>query len=320
LTRCVFRYGLIAGLALGGLTLLVGPERVAAGLGQIRSKAQNAVDRCVDDPVALRHQLEQLAREYPSRIAKVNGEVAQVSHQLARVEEEIDMGTRVVGYATEDLGALKIKIAKAEEAVQTRLASTGAGNPQVFIRFKGVRYDLDGAYGEVIRIGNQRHTYQDQVAFNTEQLKMLQEQKVRLEEVMAKLMEDHTAYQAQLWTLDRQIDAIGRNERLIDLLEEQQATLESYDKYTKVGNLDQIHARLAELRTRQEAQIEALRQVGVREDYEKRARFEMEQADVDSAQDILDQIMKDVDDAGQPTEEEKETPRSVAWVDPIIIE
>ena len=52
--RFVLRWGLISALALGGATLLIGPERVAAGLSCVRAKAQSVVDRAVDSPVALR--------------------------------------------------------------------------------------------------------------------------------------------------------------------------------------------------------------------------------------------------------------------------
>jgi chromosome segregation ATPase len=315
LTRCVFRWGLIGALGLGGLTLLVGPQRVAAGLAQVRTKAQGVVDQCMDDPTALRRQLEQLASEYPDRIREVTGEIAAVDHHLAVVTRDLEVARRSVAFATDDLGSLKTKIVKAEEAVQTRLASTGAESP-VFIRFKGARFDLKGAYAEVVRIGTTRRTYQDRFAFDQEQFTMLQEQKARLEEVLAKLKEDHGTYQAQLWALDRQIDAIDRNDRLIELLEQQQATLANYDRYSNVASLDQIHARLAELRSTQEAQIETLRQHGVRDDYEQRARAEMEQSEVDSAQEILDQIMNDLDQA----EPEVETSRSVAMLEPIIID
>jgi chromosome segregation ATPase len=291
---------------------------VAAGLAQIRGKAQDVVDRCMDDPVALRRQLEQLAGQYPDRIAEVRGEIAQVEHQLAAIEYDMKVSTLAIAYATDDLGELKTKLAKAEEAVQTRFASTNVVKPQVYIRFKGVRYDLDGAYAEVIRVGNERRAQQDGLSFNVEQAKMLGEQKARLSEVLVKLEEDFGTYQAQLYTLDRQIDAIGRNERLIGMLKEQQATLESYDRYANVGSLDQIHARLAELRTTQEAQIEALRQHGVRDDYAKRARAELEQTEVNSAHEILEGIMNDLE---QSEEAPASNDPSVAMlVEPIVIE
>ena len=83
-TRCIFRWGLISALTLGGATLLIGPERVAAGLAHVRTKAQSVVDLAVDNPTALRRQLKTLAEKYPERIAKVRGEIAEVTHQLGQ--------------------------------------------------------------------------------------------------------------------------------------------------------------------------------------------------------------------------------------------
>src|SRR5262249_5356248 len=75
--------------------------------------------------------------------------------------------------------------------------------------------------------------------------------------------------------LDRQIDSIERNERLIDMTKEQQAMLAEYDKFGEVGNLGQLEAKLAELRTVQEAQLEALSKAGIPSDYEQRAKSEI---------------------------------------------
>ena len=54
ITRCILRWGLISGLALGGATLLIGPERVGAGFHQLQSKARGVVDQYMDNPTAMR--------------------------------------------------------------------------------------------------------------------------------------------------------------------------------------------------------------------------------------------------------------------------
>ena len=56
------------------------------------------------------------------------------------------------------------------------------------------------------------------------------------------------------------------------MTQEQQALLSEYDKFKDVGSLDQLEAKLAELRTVQEAQLQTLAKRGVRSDYEKRAQ------------------------------------------------
>jgi chromosome segregation ATPase len=274
ISRCVIRWSLISGLALGGATLLVGPERVAAGLAMVRGKAQNMIDICVDDPVALRRQLEQLAAEYPDRIAEVRGEVAEVDHQLTQFERDVEIAERVVALTTEDLRELKTLVAQAESKLD-------GGARKVALRFEGVRFSVDEAYTEARRINNVRGTYEDRLAHDKQQLSFLTEQKGRLAEILGQLESDFSTYQAQLWQLDRQIDAIERNERLIELTEQQQATLDSYERFGKVGNLKQLEAKLAELRTIQEAQLQSLSKRGIRQDYHKKAELDVDMDDAD---------------------------------------
>ncbi|MBT8487117.1 MAG: hypothetical protein KJO43_16185 [Phycisphaerae bacterium] len=307
ITRCVLRYGLLGTLALGGVTALVGPDRMMAGLSQVRTKAQNVVDHVVDDPIALRHQLEQLADQYPDRIAEVRGEVAEVDHQISQFERDVEIATRVVAMTTEDLSELKTLVARAEAEAAT------SARP-VAIRYGGVRFDLEEAYTEGRRINNVRGNYQDRLAHDNVQLKFLHEQKGRLTEILTKLEEEYDTYQGQLWQLDRQIDAIQRNERLIELTEAQQATLDSYDRFGKVQNLKQIEAKLAEIRAIQESQLQTLAKSGIRDDYEAQAAFELDsEGDAVSPFGTLQEIEIDED---EPTVEDK----SVAFLGPIVIE
>ncbi|MHC5113070.1 MAG: hypothetical protein ACYTGP_01420 [Planctomycetota bacterium] len=280
ITRCILRYGVIGGLALGGITLLVGPERVAAGLAQVRTKAQNVVDGCMDDPVALRRQLAQLADQYPDRIEEVSAEVAAVDVQIGQFERDIKIARKVVALTTEDLQNLKALVDRAETRIVTP-ASLKSGNARpVFIRYEGVRFTVDEALTEGRRINHIRTTTQDRLAHDEFQINFLGEQKARLAEILAKLQEEYSTYQAQLWQLDRQIDAIERNDRLIELTEEQHATLASYERFGKVANLKQLESKLAELRARQEAQLQTLKKRGVATDYEREAMFEFESDEV----------------------------------------
>lgn len=304
----MMRWGLISGLALGGLTLLVGPDRVAAGLAQLRSQAQNVVDSCVDDPVALRRQLEQLADEYPDRIAEVRGEIAEVGHQMAQLDRDIEIATRVIAYTTEDLNVLQTRIAKARDTVRT------ASNSDVYVGFEGVRFTINEAYGEALRIGEVRKNYRDRKAVDQQQAKMLEEQKTRLMQILSKLEDDFGTYQAQLTSLDRQIDAIQRNDRLIELMEKQQETLASYDRFEKVSNLKQIQGKLAELREIQKAQLDTLAKTGFRDDYESKARLDLD-GDYDSS---LEQIFEDLIEDDEDVQDAPPAD-SVAFANPIVI-
>ena len=312
-TRSILRLGLIGALALGATTLIVGPQRVCAGFAMIRGKAQQAVDSFVSDPVALRHQLEGLSKEYPDRIAEVRGEIAEVDHQIGQFTRDIEIAQRVVGMTTKDLDEMGALVKRAEESVK-------ATARPVSIRYGGTKFDLEEAYNEGRRIQNVRSSYNDRQAHDQQQLTFLTQQKQRLSEILNKLETEYSTFQSQLWALDRQIDAIERNERLITLTEDQQATLASYEKFGKVGSLKQIEAQLAALRTKQEAQLGYLAKQGVNTNYENRAQFEMDSKTWSanpfdaSSQEPSEQPS---DCEGQPTDENGKT---LAFAKPIVIE
>jgi hypothetical protein len=306
--------GLISGLALGGLTLLIGPHKVAAGLHQIRVKAQTVIDQVTDEPAALRHQLQVLANEYPDRIAKVRGELAEVNHELAEFDRDAEVSARVVAMTTDDLVELKTLVVKA------RNVSNPNTYRAVFVRFKGIRFDIDQAHSEGNRINSVRISYQDRLASDQQQTSLLSEQKGRLVEILDRLESEYTTFQDQMWQLDRQIDAIERNERLIEMTKELQATLSDYDSWGKIGNLKQLTGKLAQLRTVQSAQLEALRNSGIRWDYAKKAAQQLDANSITIDSDFTSEFLKDIDveDAEEASFEDSDT---IAWLDqPRIIE
>ncbi len=304
-TRCIFRWGLISTLALGGATLLIGPERVGAGLAHVRAKAQSVIDGAMDNPLALRRQLQELAEEYPHRIARVQGEIAEVNQQISQFNRDSEVATRVVAMTTEDLGELKTLLARARQV---------EGRP-VFVRFEGVRFDVDEAYGEARRIQNVRTSYGDRLACNQQQLAVLSQQKARLVEILVKLEDEFATFETQMWQLDRQIDAIERNTRLIEMTEQLHATLEGYDHWGKLDNLKQLQAKMAELQAIQDAQLDTLAKVGIRYDYEKRAQF-----DIDGIEPASDNPFEMFEDTNNDVEVEKVDEDSFAWLGPVIVE
>lgn len=265
-TRFIVRWGLIGGLALGGVTLLVGPKRVVACFNQLQEEASSIVDELVDDPVALRSQLDLLAREYPKRIAEITGEVSKIDHQMGLFEKDESIALNVVKLTTDDLGALKelVVIAENEEGV--------SGTPVSFW-FDGVRYDIESAYTKARRIRTVRANYENRLAADRRQMELMCEQRDRLASILDKIQLEHEQYRSQLWQLDREIDAIERNDHIIAMVERQQKTLSSFDQFGSGNNLDQVRSKLAEIRTVQESTILALTETGGGSDYETRARF-----------------------------------------------
>jgi len=306
ITRCIFRWGLIVTLALGGATLLIGPERVAAGLAHVRATAQSVVDSATDNPAVLRRQLLALAEEYPHRIAAVRGEIAEVNHQITQFDRDSEVAARVVAMTTEDLGELKTLITRAQNV---------EGRP-VFVRFEGVRFGMNQAYDEARRIQNVRTSYGDRLACNQQQLAVLDQQQARLVEILVKLEDEYGTFETQMWQLDRQIDAIERNARLIQMTEQLHATLEGYDHWGKLDNLKQLQAKMAELQAIQDAQLDTLAKAGLREDYAKRAQYELDSGK-QSVQDPFDELFQETD---TDVEVEAASADSFAWLGPVVIE
>jgi phage shock protein A len=286
--------------------LLIGPERVTAGLAHVRAKAQSVVDGAMDNPVALRRQLQDLANEYPHRIARVQGEIAEVDQQLTQFTHDSEVATRVVAMTTEDLGELKTLLTKANQV---------EGRP-VYVRFEGVRFGVDEAYSEARRIQNVRRSYGDRLACNQQQTAVLSQQKARLVEILVKLEDEFGTFETQMWQLDRQIDAIERNGRLIEMTEQLHATLEGYDHWGKLDNLKQLQGKMAELQAIQDAQLDTLAKSGIRYDYEKRAQFELNGVESPASDDPFEML----EDATNDVEVEKVDEDSFAWLGPVVVE
>lgn len=312
LTRSVLRWGLIGGLALGAATFVLGPQRMMAGFDQVRVSAEGLVDHLVENPVALRRQLQTLAEAYPNRIAEVRGELVEVERQIAQLDRDNEVATRVVSNTTNDLRNLRDMLAEAETHV-------GKGVP-VSIRSNGVRLNVDDAKAEARRISEIRLAFQDRQDSNAHQLKFLGEQRDRLQEILNKLEGEYSTFEDKLAQIDRQIDAIERNERLIEMTKEQQEILASYDKFGKVNSLTQLESKLAQLQAIQDAQLQALSKSGSRHDYEQEAREQLSDesgSQKDPFQGIEIQPSTSSEPAAKATSADG---RSIAYLDPIVID
>ena len=82
-------------------------------------------------------------------------------------------------------------------------------------------------------------------------------------------------FQAKLFQLDAQIDTIARNERLIDMMEDRQATIDEHSRF-QANSLDQLNNRLTQIRTEQRARIETITNKDAVYDIETRAKWEID--------------------------------------------
>ena len=77
-------------------------------------------------------------------------------------------------------------------------------------------------------------------------------------------------------TLDAQIDTIARNERLIDMMEDRQDTIDAHSRF-QANPLDQPNGRLAGIRTEQRARLESIANRDSDKNYVDEAEFLVDQ-------------------------------------------
>ena len=271
--KTLVRVGLITTVGGGVAVLLAGPDRAAALVSQAQDKINSAIDSNIDDPVALRSQLRELEKQYPERIAQVRGDLAELQEQMRQLEREKAIAERVVALANRDLEVLEPML---EEAEQVAPASYGDGVRNVVsIRFDNRSYSLEQGSARCSQIKHTRVAYANRAADAAHDLIYLVQQSDQLDELLGQLETERSQFQAQLWQLDRQVDAIARNEKLIDMLEERKQTIEECSRY-EVASLDQLVGKLAEVRVRQQAELDLLTGDNQRVAYEDVARMELE--------------------------------------------
>jgi chromosome segregation ATPase len=263
----VMRFGVIAGLAGGAALLVAGPDRVGAALSQMRGNINEHIDSHIQDPVALRAQLRKLAEQYPERIADVRGDLAELRNHTQQVERDMQIASRVVELAEADLHDLRDMLARAEDA-------QGQGRT-VRVSYNGGVMDVQAAYRKANQVLQTRDAYAARVDESERDLAYMQQQDERLTEILGTLEREQAEFQTQLFQLDRQVDAVARNERLLDILEDRQETIEKHTRY-EAASLDQVKGRLGDIRSKQEARMQALASGVARESYEDRAKVDID--------------------------------------------
>ncbi len=271
ITKTLFRTALIGGLALGGLTLIAGPHRMATGFSQVQHTVVSFFDDNIDNPILLRHQLKRLKEEYPARIKKINRSLAEVDGEITNIAYYNDVATNAVSIAKADLASLRglVNTAEAQLAVYT------GTNQQVQIAFQGNRLSVDQAYGKAQGIKQSAMANQDKVTHYQRELEVLGNYRGRLLEQREKLDAEWSTFQTQIWQIERQIAQIERNEDLIDLMEECGENSDSFGQ-SDVKNLDQLSNKLEAIQKEHVAVLDALSNRVTADSYEKRAKDAMQ--------------------------------------------
>ena len=251
---------LVTGAAVGGTVLIAGPQRSAAIFDQVHETVVEKIDENINDPVALRAQLRDLASEYPERIKELRGDLAELQEQIRQLNREKKISERVVDLAKRDLNALAPSVASSGEGTLVSVNSNG--------RYATVENN------RARHIRQTQAVYSSRAAEAAHDLVYLTQQEGRMVELLEQIEGEFANFQGQVWQLERQVDAIARNDRLIDLMADRQKTLDELSRF-EVISLDQMVSRLAEMRSRQEAELEMLATDRRRTDYESLARMDL---------------------------------------------
>ncbi len=271
--KSIFKVGMgivvLTGAAIGGALLIAGPQRTAAVLDQVHGDLLECIDENITDPSALRSQLQELEEEYPERISAIRSDLAEVREQMRQLTREKAISQRVVEMAQADLNLLEPAM---NEATALRASSGGART--TVVSWGDSVYSYDRADNQVKQMRQTILAYTNRAADATHDLAYLQQQEQRLEELLGTLETERAQFQSQIWGLSRQVDAIARNERLIELVEKRNRTIEECSRFDGVS-LDHLTARLAEVRSRQEAELDVLSNSQHQLDYEDMARVQL---------------------------------------------
>jgi predicted nucleic acid-binding Zn-ribbon protein len=266
--------GVIGGLLIGAGALIAGPQRLSALWTQTTGSINDVIDRQISDPVAVRAQLRSLEAQYPKRIAAVRSDLAEVKSQLTALDREKTVTERVVGMAENDLTALTDLISKAEHASMMQLTSDAAPR-RVEIVWNDASLSLTEAQRKAADVNNTREAYEGRLADISRDLGYMQKQHERLTALLSKLEREQADFQIQLWQLDRQVDSISRNDRMIAVLKSRQESIEEASRY-QVGSLEGLRGKLADIRAKQEGELASLGASQERSDYETRAKLEID--------------------------------------------
>lgn len=276
----------IAGTLVGGTAFaIMGPQRAHALLFQARNSFNASVDSQIDDPVALRQQLRELEAQYPERISQIRNDHSQLVSQISQLQRERAISSRVVDLADADLMQMKDLLTKAEDA---RSGNAGA---IVQVRFDNNPMNLDQAYSKANQISKLRSAYASRTADIDRDLSLLGQQEKRLAKMLSQLENERADFQSQLWQLDRQVDAIARNDRMIDMLQKRQKVFDNQDRY-EAANADHVRGNIAQTLAQQEAKLASLANNTTINDYVATAETELNVMSRVDSPDALNSLTK----------------------------
>jgi chromosome segregation ATPase len=243
LFRFVFRAAVIVGIVGVGAALFFGSHRVRGMAHELKGEVHSFFHQDPNDPRVLRGELESLQREYPKRLSQVRSDRANLEAQMRELAEQRAIAARVVELANEDLAQLDERLSE----------STAAREVGGAVLARSASAEVLAARSE--RIRRTRDSYvarQEEAGFA---LTQLEEQAEQLQQLEARLESEHVDLTTQVDQLDRQIDAIERNERLLEIVRERHQSMQELEE-NGAKTVEQIRTRLESVLRQQRAELE----------------------------------------------------------------
>lgn len=268
--KTIVRGVVITALAGGVLVAVAGPQRVGYMIHQTQANVIGVIDDNIEDPIMLRAQIKNLESQYPQKIAEVRSDLTEVQTQITQLDRELQVATKVVVLASSDLETVSGQL--------TQARYTQESNPGAIVRvsLNNRPVDLDDAYAKRNQIQNTRDMYASRATDLQTDLGYLQDQEEQLAGLLERLESERSEFQAKLFQLDAQIDTIARNDRLIDMMEDRQDTIDAHSNF-QANSLDQLNGRLSSIRTEQRARLESIANRDNDKNYIDEAEFLVDQ-------------------------------------------
>jgi chromosome segregation ATPase len=284
LVKGIVRFAVIGALTLGAGVVVAewaSPGSVSALAGQARGAVSRTIDSNIEDPIALRAQIRSLEAEYPKKISEVRGDLVDVQEQIRQLQHELAVSKKVVDLTSMDLAQLDEQIGQARNVQATNHGAI------VRISFNERSLALPDAYARRTQIEQTAQFHEGRSSDLSRDLTYLVQQEEQLAMLLTKLETERTEFQAQLFQLDAQIDAIGRNDRMIATMEKRQETIDEYSRY-HASSLDQLHRKLSSIRSEQQSRLESITRETQHRDYESEAQYLIDQDGSASRQGALE--------------------------------
>ncbi len=230
----------------------------------IKASVQSQLEDAADNPAALRDQLQRLEAEYPKRIQAVQQDLGELIGEAKRLRWEQAVSERVVEMAQVDLNQ-ETGLATGEAAGKALVRAAG---------FPSANQPSRAMSPTAKRLVSLLDTHNQKAEDASRDLGYIEAEITRFQALLEELETERADYHSQLQQLNRQVDSIRRNERLLSMLRERQGVLAEASRFES-HSLNQITGRLEGIRSQQEAELDLLSGTEMEVDYEGRAKAEL---------------------------------------------